>query len=87
LVGSLFTRQYFYPKQHEDCKNVLRAIGSEAYSADVTVQLGVFVGPRGRGKTLEAARVFLELRSGRVMLGQFYDETEKCIALGLATNW
>ena len=57
------------------------------WNPDVTAQLGVFIGPKNRGKALEAARVFVEFRSGRVMLGQFYSETETYVALGIATSW
>jgi hypothetical protein len=57
------------------------------WSPDVTAQVGLCIGPRNRGKALEAARVFLEIHSGRVMLGQFYDETETYFAVGIGTSW
>jgi hypothetical protein len=58
-----------------------------SWHPDATAQVGLFIAPKGRGKAMEAPRFFLELRSGRVMLGQFYSETEQYFALGLATSW
>ncbi len=57
------------------------------WAPDVTAQTGLFIGPRGKGVALESARCFVEFRHGRVMLGQFYNETENYVAVGLAMNW
>jgi hypothetical protein len=58
-----------------------------SWNPDVTAQVGIYIGPKGRGPALEAARLFVELRSGRVNLGQFYNETETYVAIGLGTSW
>jgi hypothetical protein len=58
-----------------------------SWSPDASFQAGIFIGPKGRGKALEASRLYLELRAGRVMLGQFYNETEQYFGIGLGTSW
>lgn len=58
-----------------------------SWKPDATAQIGLFIGPRGQGKVLESSRFYLEGRTGRVMLGQFYDETEQTVAVGIATSW
>jgi hypothetical protein len=58
-----------------------------SWHPDASLQAGLFIGPKGRGKALENSRLFLEFRAGRVRLGQFYNETEQYFGLGLATNW
>lgn len=58
-----------------------------SWNPDAAIQAGFFIGPKGKGKALEASRLFFELRCGRVMLGQFYNETEQYFGLGLGTNW
>lgn len=58
-----------------------------SWSPDATLQAGCFIGPKGRGKALEAARIYLEWHAGRVALGQFHEETEHYFGVGLGTNW
>jgi hypothetical protein len=58
-----------------------------SWNPDVAVQIGCFIGPKGQGKTIENSRVFLEMHAGRVMLGQFYNETERYLGIGVGTNW
>ncbi len=57
------------------------------WNPDAAAQVGLFIGPKNRGKALEQARVFAEVRCGRIMLGQFYNETESYFGLGIATSW
>jgi hypothetical protein len=58
-----------------------------SWNPDASLQAGIFIGPKGRGGALEAARFYLEFRTGRVMLGQYYNETESYFGIGLGTNW
>lgn len=57
------------------------------WEPDLTARIGLFIGPRDKGKWLSSARCYLELHHGRVMLGQFYNETENYLAGGLAVTW
>jgi hypothetical protein len=57
------------------------------WNPDAAAQVGLFIGPKNRGKALEQARIFAEVRTGRIMLGQFYNETETYFGLGIATSW
>ena len=65
----------------------LEAWDWRSWNPDASLQAGVFIGPKNRGPALEAARLYLEFRTGRVQLGQFYNETEQYFGLGLGTNW
>jgi len=58
-----------------------------SFEPDATAQIGLFIGSRDKGGARAAARAYLEFRSGRVRLGQFFSETERSIAIGLATHW
>ncbi len=57
------------------------------WNPEVTAQVGCFIGPRDEERLLSTARVYLQFASGRVPLGQFYNETESTFALGLALHW
>lgn len=46
----------------------------------------MFLGPRKDGFPKRAQRMYMEIYSGRVRFGQFYDETESCLSLGLALS-
>jgi len=57
------------------------------WEADATAQIGLFIGPRGKAAAITNARIYVELRSGRIVLGQYYNETEKYVAGGITTHW
>jgi hypothetical protein len=58
-----------------------------SWDPDAAFQAGLFIGPKDKGKALEQARLFVEARFGRVMLGQYYNETESYFGVGIATSW
>jgi len=57
------------------------------WNPDVTTQIGLFLSPRRDGTWLSTARAYFEFRTGRVDLGQFFNETETRFGLGLALDW
>jgi hypothetical protein len=57
------------------------------WNPDLTLQAGVFLASRTSGSFLSRARAFVEFYSGAVHLGQFFDETETSLGLGLALQW
>ena len=60
-----------------------------AWDPDVTMQAGIFLASRsaGEGSLLSRARAYLEFRSGQVRYGQFHNETETSVGLGLGVQW
>ena len=57
------------------------------WNPDFTAQVGLFLSSRRDGTWLSRARTYFEVRSGRVELGQFFNETETRFGFGLALDW
>jgi hypothetical protein len=57
------------------------------WDPDLTARLGLFLSPRKEETARMSAFTYLELHYGSVMLGQFYNETEKYLAAGLGLYW
>jgi len=57
------------------------------WNPDVCLQAGVTLGSQCNPATQRAARLFLQVYSGRVQMWQFWDETETSISIGMAHNW
>lgn len=58
-----------------------------SWDPDVVAQAGVFIGPREEERWMSTARVYVQVASGRVLLGQFWNETETTFAVGMAVHW
>jgi hypothetical protein len=57
------------------------------WNPDFTMQMGLYLSSRREGTWLSRARTYFEFRTGRVELGQFFNETETRFGLGLALDW
>lgn len=58
-----------------------------AWDPAATLQIGLFLASKSEKRLLSRARVYLELYYGPVGIGQYAEETEKRLALGLGTSW
>lgn len=57
------------------------------WSPDTVLQAGLWVGPRDQESFLSSARAYLQFATGAVRFGQFHDQTETTLGVGLALDW